>query len=59
MNLATTNGDNNTKSPEIKPVAPIRETVLVTNPIISCKSCLNVESSSIRRGFCGESRLLN
>ena len=30
MNLAITNGDINTKSPETKPVAPMRETELIT-----------------------------
>ena len=59
MNLAITNVDINTKSPETKPVGPIRETVLIANPATSCKSSSTVESNSILRGFCGESRLLN
>jgi len=56
-NLTATKGEINTKSPEIKPVAPISETVLITNPTTSCTSSRTVESNSMRRGFCGESRL--
>ena len=58
MNFEITNGDTNTESPETKPVAPIRETELITNPATSCISSRKDVSSSIRRGFYGESRLL-
>ena len=58
MNFEITNADTNTESPETKPVAPIRETDLMTNLATSCISSRKDVFSSIRRGFCGESRLL-